>query len=937
MKKEQSGRESEIPPMKTDDLELENADLRQRINELEQQLDTYECMQEKLQQAQKMLQLVIDAMPQAIFWKDRNLTYLGCNAQFAHDAGLASPDDVGGKSDFDMPWTEQIELFRSDDAYVMQTNTPKYNYEEPIHKADGTDCWLRTSKIPIHDSTGDVVAVLGIYEDITERKHIEHELRLSESRLRTIIENSSDAIVVDNHGIVRFVNPSAEALFDCTSDEIIGHNLGIPVVANTKTEIQILSKNGTYRTAEMRVVAIDWGGDACLMASFRDITERKELEKELEQRVEERTALLQETTKQLQDELEKRRYAEKALRQSEATYRAMFEKNQAIKLLVDPRTTSIVDANPAACAFYGYTLPQMRTMKITAINIHPPAEIVGEIERVVTGERTYLLFKHKLASGIIRDVEVYSCTIEVDGRELLYSIVHDITERRQIEAWLQLTQFSLDRAADAVYWVTEDMQHMYVNDAACTMLGYTREELLRLSILDVDPDLTEEGWSQQWEFLKQAGASTFERTHRCKDGSIFPVEVTANYLKYHDKEYVCGFARDITERIEMSAALRESEERYRLLVSNAPDIIYRYRLSPQYGYEYVSPSVEAILGYAPEAFYADADLAITIVHPDSRPLIIAYRQTPMSYSGPLVIRFIHREGHDVWLELRSTVIFDAAGQPIALEGISRDITDKRRAENELFATNMQLQREIIARKRAEDAVVLKAEALARSNLELEHFAYLASHDLQEPLRMVSSYVQLLAEDYRGKLDDVADEYITYAVDGATRMKQLINDLLDYSRVGTKGKELVPTNSQATLERVLTHLNMTIEESGVIITYDTTMPVVLADMTQLERLFLNLLGNAIKFRCSLGPHVHISSKQQDDWWLFTVEDNGIGIEPQYQERVFQIFQRLHTHTDYPGTGIGLAICKKIVERHGGRIWIESHPGVGTTFFFTLKGA
>jgi len=247
----------------------------------------------------------------------------------------------------------------------------------------------------------------------------------------------------------------------------------------------------------------------------------------------------------------------------------------------------------------------------------------------------------------------------------------------------------------------------------------------------------------------------------------------------------------------------------------------------------------------------------------------------------------------------------------------------RRQEQALRALNAQL----------EQRVAERTAEMQRSNEELQQFAYVVSHDLQEPLRVVASYVQQLAERYQDKLEAEANELISYALDGAKRMQQLIVDLLAYSRIETTGQEFAPTDCEGVLQRVLGDLRVAIEESGAEVTHDP-LPQVMADNVQLGQVLQNLLGNAIKFRSQQPPRIHVSARQEGQQWVFSVRDNGIGINPRYAERIFGIFERLHPRTEYPGTGIGLAICKKIVERHGGQIWVESEPGKGAAFFFTL---
>jgi signal transduction histidine kinase len=305
-----------------------------------------------------------------------------------------------------------------------------------------------------------------------------------------------------------------------------------------------------------------------------------------------------------------------------------------------------------------------------------------------------------------------------------------------------------------------------------------------------------------------------------------------------------------------------------------------------------------------------------------------------SWTGMAALDVLRREGLDIPLILVS----GALGDLTAVDCIKRGATDyvlkdglARLPETIRRALQEKHLRQL--RRQAEEELAQKAVELARSNADLEQFAYVASHDLQEPLRMVAAYTQLLAERYRGKLDADADKFIGYATDGALRMQVLIQDLLAFSRVGRSGASSASVDCNAIMQEVLQTLAPAIQESGTVVTC-ASLPSVWADRTQLAQVFQNLVGNAIKFRQEAPPIISVQAEKVGPEWLFSIRDNGIGIAPESAENIFVVFQRLHARTEYPGNGIGLAICKKIIERYGGRIWVESQGDCGSTFKFTM---
>jgi PAS domain S-box-containing protein len=437
------------------------------------------------------------------------------------------------------------------------------------------------------------------------------------------------------------------------------------------------------------------------------------------------------------------------------------------------------------------------------------------------------------------------------------------------------------------------------NSAATELYGYELNELLEMTADDiVSPQADEE------DPLPSAVQSRVAlRRHRRKDGTEFPAAVATSSLDIGGQKMLCCTVRDVT----VERWTREELLRIRAAVDGASDGVLIIDRNGKAIYS--NRAFENLLGYTLDELN-EAGPGSIYSRPDVTGKAISAALRGEVWRDEMRVRC--KEGRRFPADIHASPVLDDGGHVIDILFLITDIAERRQAEAKI-----------------EGAMA----GLERSNRQLQHFAYVASHDLQEPLRMVGGYVELLAKRYKGRLDEEADDFIEFATGGVARMRSLIRDLLLYSRVGTRGKALVPTDSEQVLLDALANLQVSINETGTKVTHGD-MPVVTADESQLGQLFQNLVGNAIKFRGEQAPRVHISAERQDLEWLFRVEDNGIGFKQGDAERIFDVFQRLHGWGEYDGTGIGLAICKQIVERHGGRIWVESEPGKGSAFFFTI---
>ena len=505
--------------------------------------------------------------------------------------------------------------------------------------------------------------------------------------------------------------------------------------------------------------------------------------------------------------------------------------------------------------------------------------------------------------------------------------------------WSEKTLWKLLEAApDGIVVINRLGQIVLSNLQTEKMFGYRREELLGQPVEILVPERFRRDHIRQrndFFFMPRSRpmGSGLELFGRHKSGHEFPIEISLGLIETDDGLLVSGTIRDVAERREKVAQLRKAEARYRTLVEEIPAVTFLAALDEGLNELYVSPQIEKLLGFSQKEWLEDPVLWYKQLHPDDRERwhIEFARTCATAKAFRSIYRFLARDGHVVWVHGEAKVFRDDDGRPLFLQGVAFDITGMKRAEEELKALNQTLE-ERVAERTAEAEE--RARELARSNDALEDFAGVTAHELKEPLRAMKSFSQLLARRYRGKLDNQADEYIDRVVNAGSRMEGLISALLDYARVGRQGR-FTQVDCGQVFAAVCELLEAALHDSGASVTTEGIESVqVQAVETELVLLFKNLLGNALKFRADRPTQVHLRAQQQDGDWIFSVRDNGIGIAPEYLGRLFRVGERLNSRTLYPGHGIGLATCKKIVERHGGRIWIESQPDQGSTFFFTL---
>ena len=822
-------------------------------------------------------------------------------------------DDVAGKNiSYSFP-AEDVTRGRPQELLRLAAANGIYEDQGLRVRKDGTQSLIRSTITASRDPTGILRGFTVISRDLSGTKE-------ADAKYRGLMEAAPDAMVVVNQGgEIVLLNVQAEKQFGYRRDELLGQKVTniIPegfaerLIADdlrsaeaaltqqigAGIELTALRKDRSEFPIEIMLSPLESAEGTLVTAAIRNISVRKA--------------------------------AEKQMAAMEGRYRGLLEAAPDAMVVVN-QGGEIVLLNVQAEKQFGYRRDELLGQKVT--NIIP----VGFAERLIADDLRSAedALTQQIGAGIeltaLRKdrsefpIEIMLSPLESAEGTLVTAAIRNISVRKVAEKQMAAMEGRyrglLEAAPDAMVVVNQAGEIVLLNVQAEKQFGYRRDELLGQKVTNIIPDgfaerLIADDLRTAEDALAQQIGTGIELTALRKDGSEFPIELMLSPLESAEGTLVTAAIRNISVRRKADEHLAQMEGRYRGLLEAAPDamvvvnqageiVLLNVQAEKQFEYsrdELIGQKVKNIIpeGFA-ERLVADG-------------LRSAEEALAQQIGTGIELHGRRKNGSEFPIELMLSPLESAEGTLVT--AAIRDIATRKRAESHLLQ---------------------KVEELNRSNEELQQFANIASHDLQEPLRMVASYTQLLSRRYRGKLDADADEFIAFAVDGASRMQRLIHDLLAYSRVGTKGKELLNTSSENALQQALLNLRGAVEESGALVTHDP-LPMVKADEMQLSQLFQNLVGNAIKYQKPGIPKVHISAAMNgEDKWKFSVKDNGLGIDPQYFEKIFGMFQRLHKREEFAGTGIGLAICKKIVERHGGKISVESQPEHGSTFHFTLAG-
>jgi PAS domain S-box-containing protein len=787
----------------------------------------------------------------------------------------------------------------------------------PLRGKDGNYHLFLSRAVPIRDPQGKVLRWFGTNTDISANNE-------SGAKYRGLLEAAPDAMVVVNTaGEIVLLNVRAEKQFGYHRDELVGQKVTniIPVgfaerliaddlrsaadalAQQIGTGIELIArrKDGTEFPIEIMLSPLESAEGILVTAAIRDISKRHD--------------------------------AETHLAQMEGRYRGLLEAAPDAMVVVN-QAGDIVLLNVQAEKQFGYSrdelvgqkvkniIPEGFAERLIADDLRSAAEALGQ--QIGTGIE--LIAQRK--DGTEFPIEIMLSPLESAEGILVTAAIRDISVRKNAETHLAQMEGRyrglLEAAPDAMVVVNTAGEIVLLNVQAEKQLGYSRDELVGQKVTNIIPEgfaerLIADDLRSAADALAQQIGTGIELIARRKDGTEFPIEIMLSPLESTEGILVTAAIRDISVRKNAEEHLAQMEGRYRGLLEAAPDamvvvnkageiVLLNVQAENQFGYHRDELVGQKMTNIVPEGF---AERLIADALRSSEDALAQQIGTGIELTGR------RKNRSEFPIEIMLSPLESAEG--ILVTAAIRDISKRKLAEADLLH---------------------KVEELNRSNVELGQFAYIASHDLQEPLRMVASYTQLLSRRYKGKLDSDADEFIAFAVDGASRMQRLIQDLLAFSRVGTKGRDFLDISSEDALKQALVNLRGAIQDSGAQVTHDP-LPSVLADETQLIQLFQNLVGNAIKYQVpsvSGVPRVHITaSRNGGKQWTFAVQDNGMGIDSQYFDRIFGMFQRLHKREEFAGTGIGLAICKKIVERHGGTISVESQPGQGSTFRFALAGS